>query len=231
MLTKHLDYELEIKSSGLEDDDFFEFAGLASTFKKDLANDIIMPGAFAQTLKKKMPVLLFQHSSSEPIGIVKKAKETDRGLEIVGKLPLDDSLVSGRVIPQIKVGSIKSMSIGFTMSDDDFEFNSSTGVTKINSLNLHEISLVTFPANPGAKITDFKSISVDDITHIKTKRILEEFLRDACKFSRKAACYLASKVDFAVEDKRIIRKIDEIIEGIQNGNRNRKQRIRQRRCK
>ena len=219
MIKKHFDYECEIKATSSDDADFFEFSGLASTFKKDLANDIIMPGAFKQTLKKKMPVLLFQHSSSEPIGIVKKAKETDRGLEIVGKLPLDDSLVAGRVIPQIKVGSIKSMSIGFTMSDDDFEFNDNTGVTKINSLNLHEISLVTFPANPGAKITDYKAISVDDIAHIKTKRAFEEFLRDACKFSRRAACILASKVDFAIEDRQIIHKIDKLIGDIENGKR------------
>jgi len=192
------------------DNSFFIFEGLASTFEKDLHDDVIEKGAFNDSLKKGLPTILFQHNTFEPIGITMEAKERDNGLFLKGKLPKNDTFVTGRVIPQIEIGSINSMSIGFSMSRDDFEIKD--GIRFIKKLDLHEVSLVTFPANRGAKITDFKSIEIRDLESLKNKRDLESVLRDA-GFSRKAAVFLSSKVEFADDPNKeiLLKKLDDIL--------------------
>src|SRR5258707_9520814 len=63
--------------------------GYASLFGEvDQARDMVMPGAFAQTLKarglRKIP-MLFQHDPSEPIGIWLELKEDWRGFRAPGR--------------------------------------------------------------------------------------------------------------------------------------------------
>tara|TARA_R110000868_G_scaffold378674_2_gene644243 strand:+ start:1441 stop:2091 length:651 start_codon:yes stop_codon:yes gene_type:complete len=196
-----------------ENKDFFTFEGLASTFKKDLDGDTIVKGAFGD-IDKSIPIL-FQHDHKEPIGVTYFSKENDEGLYIKAKLPKDDTLVSGRVIPQMKIGSIKSMSIGFSASRDDIQVKE--GNTFYNKVSLSEISLVTFPANTGAKIQSFKS-ELKDVLKLNNKRELEGHLREL-GMSHKASIFISSKVDFD-EDKEVkhnIKKINQIIRSLKNG--------------
>jgi HK97 family phage prohead protease len=147
---------LEVKQFGDDTDDasFHFFEGLASTFgNKDFGDDIVVKGAFTETLKKIMPTILWQHDMKDPIGMPIHLEENKEGLFVKARLPKEDSLVSGRVAPQMRVGSVKSMSIGFSV--DDFEIKD--GVRFIQKLTLWEISLVTLPMNDKAKVTNFKS--------------------------------------------------------------------------
>lgn len=156
---EHLEYKqvpLEIKQFGddTEDNSFHFFEGLASTFgNKDFGDDVIEKGAFKESLKKITPTILWQHNSHEPIGMPIELKETNEGLFVKAKMPKEDSLVSGRVAPQLRVKSITSMSIGFNV--DEFEIKD--GIRFIQKLTLWEISLVTLPMNDKAKITNFKA--------------------------------------------------------------------------
>src|SRR5687767_10964148 len=64
--------------------------GYASLFGvSDQARDMMMPGAFADTLKlrglRRIP-MLFQHDPAEPIGIWLELREDFRGLFARGKL-------------------------------------------------------------------------------------------------------------------------------------------------
>ena len=199
-----LNVPFEIKSiDDSTDDGFFRFEGLASTFGNiDKVNDVVLPGAFTESLKKTTPVILWQHKMVEPIGMPEEIKEVPEGLFIRGRLPKDDSLVSGRVIPQIKVGSISTMSIGFRTRKSNTD--QVTGIRELIELDLAEVSLVTIEANEMAKITGFKSeeqdlenntpliIDVDGVKEIKTKRDFEKTLRDSGVFSKKAATLLAT---------------------------------------
>lgn len=203
-MNKKLDCDFIVKSyDEVENKDFFTFEGLASTFDKDLDGDTIVKGAFGDI--KQSIAILFQHDHREPIGITYYAKETDEGLYIKARLPKEDTLVSGRVIPQMKVGSIKSMSIGFSAVRDDIEIKE--GNTFFNKVSLNEISLVTFPANTGANIQSFKS-ELKDVLKLKNKRDLEQHLREL-GMSQKASLYICSKVDFD-EDKEVKKSIDKI---------------------
>lgn len=145
-----------------EDSEYFTFEGYASTFGNiDLGDDIIVRGAFSKTLKKNAEVpVLWQHQMSEPVGKSIRLNEDDKGLYIKAILPKSDTLVSGRIIPQMKVGSIREMSIGFFTRESDME----KGVRLLKEIELFEVSLVTKAMNPQALVSGFKSVeSLKDI--------------------------------------------------------------------
>jgi HK97 family phage prohead protease len=144
----------EIKETST-DDEYFYFEGYGSTKDIDLVKDIVLPSAFQNSIAEKMPVMLWQHNRDEPIGIYETAEIRNKGLFVRGKMPLDDSFVKGRVIPQLKIKSVKALSIGFYTKVA--EYDRETGIRTIKEIDLQEISLVTFPANPNAVITALKS--------------------------------------------------------------------------
>lgn len=159
---QHMNVAFEVKQVESADPDFFVFEGLASTFGNiDSYNDVIAPGAFIESLSKHTPVILWQHDMWAPIGVPIEIRETSEGLFLKGKLPRSDTLVKGRVIPQIEVGSITSMSIGFRRVKSDF--NEETGIRTLIKVSLIEVSLVTFPANDKAVISDFKGDTEDQV--------------------------------------------------------------------
>ena len=209
-----IDVAFEIKQFD-EDEEFFVFEGFASTFGNlDLVDDIILPGAFKESIEKSLPVVLWQHSSFEPIGMTVKAQETEQGLFVRVHMPKDDDFVKKRVMPQLRIGSIKTMSIGFHVIDKDLDLEDPR-IRKLKKIDLLEISLVTFAANPKAVITGVKSlaeildkteisekdksflleslqqITVEDVKKVTTRREFEKFLRDA-GLSKKAAEIVAS---------------------------------------
>lgn len=145
-----------------EEEDFFTFEGYASTFGNiDLGDDVVMPGAFEETIKEleakggNLPVL-WQHNHDQPLGIFTEMKEDSKGLFVKGRLPKDDSLVSGRVIPQMKVGSINQMSIGYSCWGDG-SFTVVDGIRQLHKIMLWEVSLVTIPMNQEAVVTGMKA--------------------------------------------------------------------------
>ena len=171
-----------------EDDGFFRFEGLASTFgNTDLVDDIVEKGAFVESLQQKTPIILWQHFSDEPIGMPELIMENDEGLFIRARLPRDDTLVKGRVIPQIKVGSIRTMSIGFRIPPGGAEIDSN-GIRRIKRVELLEVSLVTFPANPQARVTGFKSVApfLKDIEFISAlDGVSDEFKKQLLSMTEK----------------------------------------------
>lgn len=182
-------FDLDEKSVHDDEEDkaspFFNLSGYASTFKNtDLVNDVIEPGAFSNSLSakngKKIKIL-WQHNTDQPIGKVVKVFEDDKGLFIKAVLPKDHSLAHDAAV-LVKNGIIDSMSIGFTVNDSDI---TKSGKRILKDIKVHEISLVTHPANPKAQVTSFKRI--DDFielplaprdtpwSHQKSLERIEEF--------------------------------------------------------
>lgn len=157
---ENLSFSLEVKSSHEEDDEkgkFGFFEGFAATFSNiDLVNDRIEPGAFEDSLRDRpeMP-LLFQHDFRDIIGTIVEAKENKDGLFVKGRVNLGTQ--KGRdAFALLKAGDLKTMSIGFNVVDREFEKD--TDIRILKKIDLHEISLVTFAANPEAQVTGVKSI-------------------------------------------------------------------------
>ena len=151
---EYLNLPFEIKSDHLEEDEnFFFFKGFASTYGNiDLVDDRIERGAFKESLLVRRPKVFFEHR--ETIGVSIEEIEMDKGLFVKAKLPKADTLVSGRVIPQMKIGSINTLSIGFRIRDHRFEDH----IRVIEKADLFEYSPVTFAANPEAVITGMKAV-------------------------------------------------------------------------
>lgn len=174
-----------------ETDKFFYFNGYGSTYGNiDSHNDIVVRGAFDESIAKDYPTLLWVHDDTEPLGIFEEVRSDSKGLFVVGKMPKADTLVSGRVIPQIDVGSVRAMSIGYIVQEWYYE----NDVRYITKCRLVEISLLPKGSNGNALVTSFKSLNIEETKEIKTKREFEKILKDSGAFSQKSAAYLASMV-------------------------------------
>jgi HK97 family phage prohead protease len=171
---------LEVK----EDGDARTVEGFASVFNNiDSYNDIVMPGAFAKSIKGRNPVMLWQHDSDEPIGVWDTVEEQKKGLYVKGRI-LQTSM-GNDAYTLVKAGAISGMSIGYAARK--WEIDADKGIRKLTEVDLYEVSLVTFPANEKAQITRVKS---EDGSLID-ERSFEAFLRDA-GFSRKEAKIIIS---------------------------------------
>lgn len=175
-MLKHLDVPFKVKA--VSDDGLF--SGYGSVFGVvDSYQEIVVAGAFTDSLKNRQPSLLWQHRSGEPIGIYPVVKEDAVGLYVEGKLALKTAR-GAEAYELLKMGAISGLSIGFQVRDESYD--RVTGITTLKTLDLWEISLVTFPANEAARITGVKS--VDEIENLKDA---EAFLREAGGFSKSQA--------------------------------------------
>lgn len=139
-----------------------EFEGYGSVFGvKDHGSDIVLPGAFTESLaewkgKNKLPPVLWQHKTHEPIGPHLDMKEDETGLYVKGKLLIDDDPLARRAYAHMKAGSVTGLSIGYTL--DDWEWDSAKGAYLLKKITLWEVSVVTFAMNEAASVTDVKSM-------------------------------------------------------------------------
>ena len=135
------------------------FEGYASTFQRDLQQDMIMPGAFRHTLSKwrnqqRWPLMLWHHHLDTPIGQWLTLCEDHKGLYVKGQLLLE-LFKAQEVYALLKKDLLKGLSIGFQPITSCFDRH--LKVRKIFQLHLIEISIVSLPANQGATIANVKS--------------------------------------------------------------------------
>jgi uncharacterized protein len=147
--------ELETKSFA-ETDDAYTVKGYAAIFNTvDQGNDIILPGAFAETLREQTPLLYFNHKANDlVIGSIIEAKEDAKGVAFTARLPKDDTFVRDRLGPQLKNRSLKGVSFGYNVLRAK---RNSDGQRVISKLRCHEFSIVNDPMHRGAGITSFKT--------------------------------------------------------------------------
>ncbi|AHB49046.1 primosome assembly protein PriA [Hyphomicrobium nitrativorans NL23] len=133
------------------------FEGYASLFnREDLGRDVVMPGAFRESLASRGPrgvKLLFQHDSNQPIGVWTVLREDARGLYAQGRLMREVSKAR-EVMALMRAGALDGLSIGFRTVKA--RRDKASGVRRIDKIDLWEISIVTFPLLPEARITTTK---------------------------------------------------------------------------
>lgn len=135
-----------------------QFSGYASTFGNlDLAGDIVVPGAFDASLKRRPRVpILWQHSVEQPIGATTQMHEDSHGLHITAKL--SPTSLGADVAALLKDGAVNAMSIGYNPVLTDYTKTPDGKTARLlKQLDLMEVSLVSFPANEDAKVLDVKS--------------------------------------------------------------------------
>lgn len=167
------------------------FAGYAAVFDVvDNQRDIILQGAFSRTLQLAKDIkLLWQHDTKEPIGVFTQIREDAHGLYVEGRLLLDVQRAR-EAYALMKEGALSGLSIGYGAKH--YDIDPDTGVRVISDVELFEVSVVTFPANEAARVTQVKSPVEMGIALPQTVREFEQFLRLA-GWSRGQAKAIAGK--------------------------------------
>jgi len=150
--------ELEHKFARLGGDvavtDGTAIAGYASVFgAADQGGDVVEPGAYAASLARLAAgggrvKMLWQHDPTEPIGVWDEVREDARGLWVKGRI-LTDVARGREAAALIAAGAIDGLSIGYRTvkaTKDD------RGLRHLSELELWEVSLVTFPMLPQARV-------------------------------------------------------------------------------
>lgn len=128
--------------------------GYASLFGQvDTGGDTVLAGAYGASLRRLSASggrvrMLWQHDPAQPIGIWDEVAEDGRGLRVKGRL-LTDVARGREAAALLQEGAIDGLSIGYRTrkaSRDD------KGRRLLTELELWEVSLVTFPMLPEARI-------------------------------------------------------------------------------
>ncbi|HEX7072578.1 MAG TPA: HK97 family phage prohead protease [Hyphomicrobiaceae bacterium] len=179
--------EVKLTSLGLKDvtlDGTFE--GYASLFhREDLGRDVVMPGAFRESIARRGAAgirMLFQHDANQPIGTWKKIYEDARGLFVRGQLATEVGKAR-EVLSLMRAGAIDGLSIGFRTVKGTRD--SRTGVRRLEKIDLWEISIVTFPMLPEARVSTVKSNPFGG--RVPTEREFERWLTQDAGFTRSEA--------------------------------------------
>ncbi|MQT12327.1 HK97 family phage prohead protease [Segnochrobactrum spirostomi] len=129
------------------------FEGYASLFHRtDLGGDRVKPGAFRRSLERRGPdgvKLLWQHDPAEPIGRWLAIGEDGLGLRVRGLL-LTDLARAREAAALLDAGAVDGLSIGFRTVRASRDTKS--GRRDLIEIDLWEISIVTFPLLPDARI-------------------------------------------------------------------------------
>jgi len=133
------------------------FSGYASLFNAvDLGQDLVAPGAFRESLGERGPrgvKLLFQHDPNEPIGVWLELNEDGRGLYARGRL-MPEVTRAREVLSLMRAGALDGLSIGFRTVQG--RTDPASGVRRLDKIDLWEISVVTFPMLPAARVSQVK---------------------------------------------------------------------------
>lgn len=119
-------------------------AGYAALFDRvDRGGDIVRRGAFAGSLSAASLPLLWQHRPDRPIGRIEHASEDRRGLRVIAAL--DPGATEAAAA--LRRGAVTGLSFGYRVRKAI-----GTAPRELIALDLVEISLVSVPMMPGAKV-------------------------------------------------------------------------------
>ena len=150
--------------------------GYASLFENpDRGGDIVAKGAYAASLKRltqerRGVKMLWQHDPAQPIGVWDEVREDARGLYVKGRL-LEGVARAREAAALIAAGAIDGLSIGYRTVR---AAKNDKGRRLLQELELWEVSLVTFPMLPSARVG-----AKDDTLHGHDLRDLAAAFEDA----------------------------------------------------
>lgn len=193
----HLRVDMEVKFASDKTGVFSGYGGV--TGNKDYGGDVIASGAFKNTLREwedkgKLPPMLLQHGGGFlggamdqlPVGKYTSMEENSKGLKLEGELFAMNTERGQYIYEGMKSGTLDGLSIGYRVKEFVLGTKPTEPRRTIKSLDLVEVSIVTFPMNDRARIGAVKSAG-----EIKTIREFEDFLRDVGGYSAARAKQIA----------------------------------------
>ena len=138
-------------------------AGYASLFgKTDQGGDVVQKGAYAASLKRLAArggrvKMLWQHDPGQPIGVWDEVREDATGLWVKGRI-LTEVEKGREAAALLQAGAMDGLSIGYRTVKAERD---GKGQRLLSELELWEVSLVTFPMLPEARVSA-KAEALDD---------------------------------------------------------------------
>ncbi|PID37163.1 MAG: HK97 family phage prohead protease [Rhodobacterales bacterium] len=135
-------------------EDGLKIEGYASYFGEvDRGGDVVVAGAYARSLVAleqagRQVKMLWQHDPAQPIGVWDEVREDTRGLFVRGRI-LSDVERGREAAALIAAGAIDGLSIGYRTKRAT---KNDKGQRLLHELELWEVSLVTFPMLPSARV-------------------------------------------------------------------------------
>ncbi|MGI4881339.1 MAG: HK97 family phage prohead protease [Janthinobacterium lividum] len=128
--------------------DLTRLTGYASVFGvADSGGDVVRAGAFARAVGGTVP-LLWQHAADTPIGVVDRIAEDARGLRIIASIA--DTAQGRDAVALLRGKALTGLSFGYRVRAS--RPDRARGVRELTDLDLIEVSLVTFPMQPLARV-------------------------------------------------------------------------------
>lgn len=156
---------MKYKTLELKADETGKIAGFFSTYEKtpDSYGDIIEPGAFTETIKKRAETghpfpLCWNHDFSSVIGRIDTVEEKENGPYIEATF-LDTTLAQD-VRKMVQSGAVYQFSFAYEVlkwREPNAEEKANGVLNVLQELEVFEVSVVTVPANQNAVVTDIKS--------------------------------------------------------------------------
>ena len=149
--------------------------GYASVFgRRDQGGDVVQAGAYGASLKAlaaagRRVKMLWQHDPAQPIGVWDEVREDATGLYVKGRI-LTDVERGREAAALLAAGAIDGLSIGYRTLRAERD---GKGQRLLAELELWEVSLVTFPMLPEARV----AAKSDDLA--ETWRELAQIFDDA----------------------------------------------------
>jgi uncharacterized protein len=184
---------MELKFAG-SDTEAMTFSGYGAVFgNTDSYGDVIQPGAFAESLANSQksgiwPAMLLQHGGwgmgsqdMVPVGVYTSLSEDGHGLRVEGTLaptPRGHEVYTLMKMPPRP--AIDGLSIGYVAKEWTPRSKPDEPRRLLKKVDLWEVSLVTFPANPKARVQNVKS-------GYFSEREFERWLMQDAGFSRSEA--------------------------------------------
>jgi HK97 family phage prohead protease len=207
----------ELKFAGGDSD--MTFNGYGAVFGNvDSYGDVIANGAFGDTLARAKstgdwPAMLSQHGSflggdaNTPVGVWTNMYEDQKGLVVEGKLaPTARGQELYQLMKMTPRPAINGLSIGYSPKEWSVRSRPEEPRRTLKKVDLFEVSIVTMPANPKARVGQVKSIP--------SIREFEAFLRDAGGFSSAQAKAIASSGFKSIEAMRDAGDGNEVAESV-----------------
>lgn len=160
------------------------FAGYTAVYNSvDRGGDIILPGAFTKSLESKRASgstvkMLWQHDPSKVIGVWDSFSDDGKGLFGNGRL-IKEVQQAREAHALMAAKAMDGLSIGYIVKDYDMQEHERGMVRVLKELDLMEVSVVTFPMNTEAMVTDVKQLqSISDVERIlKTAGVPNTFAK------------------------------------------------------
>ena len=181
--------QAKVEAKALDDGEGMVQAVVSVTNIVDNVNDVIVPGAYKDTLQKRTPKGVWSHDTTVPVARTISAEELQPGDErlpqhlqekeaggVLVKMQFNLNTTRGRdAYEDIKFfGGEQEWSIGYSVPEGGSEMKGEQGVRYIKTLEWYEYSPVLFGAAPGTTTMSVKEEVIEETTMENTEEEVEE---------------------------------------------------------